>query len=324
MKAVVYTKYGSPEVLRIEAVETPTPEKDEVLVRVHAASLNYGDTVLISGKPFVARLMGYGVRKPKYKTPGTDIAGRVEVVGENVDLFQPGDQVFGDLGRCGFGGFAEYVAVPARALTLKPVNMAYAQAAAAPQAAVVALQGLRDCGEIQAGQRVLVNGASGGIGSFAVQIAKAFGAEVTGVCSSQNVDLVYSLGADRVIDYGKDDFKKDRQNRYDLIFDIVANRPISDYMGALGPQGNYVACAFNPAALFLGPLISKNGKQALSLSHQPNREDLVMMKELMETGKVIPVIDRCFPLIEIQAAFRYIASGRGFGKVVVTMGPDDV
>jgi len=319
MKAIVCTQYGSPDVLELRDVEKPVPKEGEVLVKVQAASLNYGDTVLVKGKPFISRLMGYGLLKPKYEILGTDIAGRVEAVGANASLFQPGDEVFGDISECGFGAFAEYVSVPETALTPKPANLTFEQAAAVPQAAIVALQGLRDHGGIQSGQKVLVNGASGGVGTFAVQIAKSFGTEVTGVCSKRNMELVRSIGAEHVIDYAQEDFTKN-EGQYDLIFDIVANRSVSDYMRVLSPQGSYVACAFNATSLFLGPLISKkDGKKASSLVHKPNPEDQVFMKGLLEDGKVLPVIDRCYPLSEVPEAMRYLEGGGHLGKVVITM-----
>jgi NADPH:quinone reductase-like Zn-dependent oxidoreductase len=319
MKAMVYHDYGSPDVLQLTEVEIPLPKDDEVLVKVHAASVNYGDTVLVRGKPFISRLMGYGLLKPKYSTLGTDIAGQVEAVGSKVRSFRSGDEVFADVSDCGFGAFAEYVSVPEKALALKPVNLTYEQAASVPQAAVVALQGLRDQGQIQPGQKVLINGASGGIGTFAVQIARSLGAEVTGVCSTKNMEMVRSIGADPVIDYTQEDFTQNGQ-RYDLIFDIVANRSIIDYMRALSPRGNYIACAFNPAALFMGPFISMTrDKKASSLIHKPNVKDLVFMKELLEAGAVVPVIDRCYPLSELAEAMRYFAAGRHRGKIVITV-----
>ena len=322
MKAIVYEKYGPPEVLQLQEVAKPTPRDDEVLVRVHAASINYGDKALVKGKPFLVRLMGYGLLKPKNTIPGGDVAGQVEAVGKEVKQFQPGDQVFGDIGECGFGAFAEYVAVPVRALAAKPANLTYEEAAAVPQAVVVALQGLRDRGQIQAGQKVLINGASGGVGTFAVQIAKSFGTEVTAVCSARNLDMVRSIGADYVIDYTQEDFTQN-EHRYDLIFDIVANHPIADYMRALRPKGIYVACAFNPASLFLGPLISKaEGKKASSLVHKPNVEDLVYMKGLLESGHVVPVIDRRYSLTQTAEAFQYLEEGRHHGKIVISVDPN--
>jgi NADPH:quinone reductase-like Zn-dependent oxidoreductase len=318
MKAIVYTKYGPPEdVLELKEVEKPTPKDNEVLVKIYATSVNAGDLFLVRGKPFVARLSS-GLLKPKYTIPGVDIAGQVEAAGRNVKQFQPGDEVFGDIGECGFGAYAEYVSVPENVLALKPANITYEEAAAVPQYALVALQGLRDKGQIQQGQRVLINGASGGIGTFAVQIAKSFGAEVTGVCSTRNLDLVRSIGADQVIDYTREDFTQ-KEQRYDLIIDIVANRSISDYMRALSPKGNYVSVAFNASSVFLGPLISMTGSKKVSqLSHKTNVKDLVYMKELIEAGKVVPVIDRRYPLSEVAEAFRYYAEGHPSGKVVIT------
>jgi NADPH:quinone reductase-like Zn-dependent oxidoreductase len=319
MRAIVCTKYGSPDNLQLQEVEEPTPKDEEVLVKIKAASINYGDTVLVRGKPFISRLMGYGLLKPKYRILGGDIAGRVEAVGRNVKQLQPGDEVFADISECGFGAFAEYVSAPENVLASKPANASFEQAAAAPQASVVALQGLRDNGRIQSGQKALINGASGGVGTFAVQIAKSFGAEVTGVCSATNLDLVRSIGADQVIDYAQEDFTQ-HEGRYDLIFDIVANRSVSDYMRALTPTGNYVACAFNPTSLFLGSLISKSdGKKASSLVHKPRIEDLVFVKELLETGAVEPVIDRRYPLAELPEAMRYVEGKRHHGKVVIVM-----
>jgi len=323
MEAIVNEEYGPPEdVLELKEVEKPAPKEDEVLVKIYAASINDGNLSAIKGKPFLVRLMGYGLLKPKNTIPGSDIAGQVEAVGMNAKQFQPGDEIFGDIGDCGFGAFAEYVSVPENALAPKPVNITYEEAASVPQYALVALQGLRDNGQIQAGQKVLINGASGGIGTFAVQIAKSYGTEVTGVCSTKNLDLVRSLGADHVIDYTQDDFTKSEQ-RYDLILDSAANRSISDYTRALSPEGSYVAVAFNPSALLRGPLISMTGSKKVSqLSHKPNVDDLVYMKDLIEAGKVVPVIDRRYPLSEIAEAFSYFEEGHPAGKVVITVEHD--
>jgi len=320
MKAIVYTEYGPPEdVLELKEVEKPIPKDNEVLVDICAASVNYCDWSFVRGKPFLVRLIGAGLLKPSNAILGADIAGRVEAVGRNVRQYKPGDEVFGDTSESGFGGFAEFVSVPEDALALKPANMTFEEAAAVPQAATVALQGLRDEGQIQPGQEVLINGASGGIGTFAVQIAKNFGAEVTGVCSTRNLDLVRSIGADQVIDYTQEDFTQSEQ-RYDLILDIVANRSVSDYVRALSPTGHYVAIAFNPSSLFLGPLISMTGsKKVGSLSAKPTVKDLVYMKELLEAGKVAPVIDRRYPLSEVAEAVRYYGERHAQGKVVVTV-----
>jgi NADPH:quinone reductase-like Zn-dependent oxidoreductase len=322
MKAIVHTGYGPPEVLQLKEVEKPTPKDDEVLIKVLAASVNDGDHSVVSGKPFLVRLIPGGPLKPKFKIPGGDVAGRIEAVGRDVKQFQPGDEVFGDLGGCGFGAFAEYVCAPENALALKPASTTFEEAAAVSQAALVALQGLRDKGQIQPGQKVLINGASGGVGAFAVQIAKSFGAEVTGVCSTGNLDLVRSIGADQVIDYTQEDFTKSGQ-RYDLIFDNVANRSISDYRRALSPKGNYVAVAFSAAALILGPFISMIGsKKVGALIHSPDAKDLVDIQELLEAGKVVPVIDRRYPLSEVAEAFRYMGEGPQ-GKVVITVEHDN-
>ncbi|MBN2047303.1 MAG: NAD(P)-dependent alcohol dehydrogenase, partial [Anaerolineaceae bacterium] len=256
--------------------------------------------------------------KPIHRVPGGDIAGVVESVGADVTEFMPGDEVFGDIGGCGFGAFAEYVSVPESVLAHKPANCSFESAAAVPQAAVVALQGLRDHGQLQSGQSVLINGASGGVGTFAVQIAKAFGARVTGVCGSENLELVRSIGADQVIDYRKQDFTE-MEETYDVIFDIVANRSISAYMARLNPQGHYVACAFNPSSLFFSGLISKkNGRQASSLAHKPNTNDLRFIAGLLAAGKLEPVIDREFALEEIPAAIHHL-EGKHHGKVIITI-----
>ena len=319
MKAIVYEEYGEPsEVLEYKEVEKPSPKENEVLVKIHASSINFGDNALVRGKPFVARLWS-GLLKPKYRIPGGDMAGQVEAVGRDAKKFQPGDDVYAEIGSFGFGAYAEYVSVTEDALALKPANIRYEEAAAVPQYAVVALQGLRDEGRVQRGQKVLINGASGGIGTFAVQIAKSFGAEVTGVCSTRNLDLVRSLGADHVIDYTEEDFTEG-ERRYDMILDIVANRSVKDYMRALNPKGSYVAVAFNASSLFMGSLISRTeGKRVSSLVHKPNVGDLVYMKELIEAGKVTPVIDRAYPLSEVADALQYYVDGNPSGKVVIAV-----
>ena len=325
MKAIVYTKYGPPDVLDLEEIEKPTPKDDEVLVKVHAASANARDWRLLRADPFLVRLMGGGLLKPKHNTLGSDIAGRVEAVGGNVKQFQPGDEVFGDLSGGGFGGggFAEYVCARENALVSKPADMTFEEAAAAPMAAVTALQGLRDKGRIQPGQKVLINGASGGVGTFAVQIAKSFGAEVTGVCSTRKSDMVRALGADHVIDYTQEDFTRNGQ-RYDLILAINGYRPISDYKRALNAKGIYVMVGGSTAqifqALLLGPWMSMTGSKKMgALSAKPDQEDLVFVKELVEAGKVMPVIDRRYPLSEVGEALRYLEEGHAGGKVVITV-----
>jgi NADPH:quinone reductase-like Zn-dependent oxidoreductase len=323
MKAMVYTKYGPPDVLELKEVEKPIPKDNEVLVKVHAASANAGDWHLLRADPFLVRLMGVGLLKPKNKILGSDIAGRVEAVGKNAKQLQPGDEVFGDISGCGFGAFAEYVCASENALVLKPSSTTFEEAAAVPVAAVTALQGLRDKGQIQPGQKVLINGASGGVGTFAVQIAKSFGAEVTGVCSTRNLDMARSIGADQVIDYTGEDFTKNGQH-YDLILAANGYHSISDYKRALSPKGIYVMTGGSGAqmfqAMFLGPWISMTGSKKMgSLMAQPNNKDLVFIKELLEAGKVVPVIDRRYPLSEVAEAIRYLEEGHARGKVVITL-----
>ncbi len=326
MKAMVCTKYGSPDVLNLEEVRDPTPKEDEVLVKVHAASVNAGDWHILRADPFLTRL-AFGLLRPKYKILGADIAGRVEAVGGNVTQFQPGDEVFGDLSGCGFGGFADYVCASEDALALKPANISFEEAAAVPSAALTALQGLRDKGHIQPGQKVLINGASGGVGTFAVQIAKSFGAEVTGVCSTSKLDMVRSIGANHVIDYTQEDFTKNEQ-RYDLIFAANGYHPISDYKHVLSLKGTYVMTGGSGAQMFqamlLGPWISMTGSKKMgNLLKKSNKEDLVVLKELLEAGKVAPVIDRRYPLSEAAEAIRYLEEGHARGKVVITLEHND-
>lgn len=321
MKAIVQDKYGSPDVLELREVEKPVCQDDEVLVKVHAAAVNFGNVALVKGKPFIIRLMVGGLGKPKHKIQGSDFAGVIEAVGKNVKRFQPGDEVYGDVSDLSFGTFAEYVAVPESSLALKPKNLTFEEAASVPQAGLVALQGLRDVGKIQAGQKVLVVGASAGNGTFAVQIAKAFGAEVTGVCGTRNVDLVRSIGADHVIDYTKEDFADGRE-QYDLIFSTAGKRSLSDYKKALSPTGIYVmaggAMSQVYQAMMLGPMFSeKSGKTLTNLAAHTNVEDLEFMTELIEAGKVTPVIDCGYLLAETAEALRYYDTGHASGKVTI-------
>ena len=321
MKAIVYQQYGSPDVLELKEVEKPTPKDNEVLAKIHAASINDWDWGLLRGKPFMSRLV-FGLLKPRTKILGGDIAGRVEAVGRNVKQFQPGDEVFGDLSGCGFGGFAEYVCARENALVLKSASMTFEEAAAVPQAAVLALQGLRDKRQIQPGQKVLINGAGGGVGTFAVQIAKSFGAEVTGVDSTRKLDMMRSIGADQVIDYTQEDFTKNGQC-YDLILDFAAHHSIFDYKRALSPKGIYVLVGGSTARMFqimfLGPLISMAGSKKIGvMMHKPNK-DLAFLKEPFEAGKVKPVIDRRYTLSEVSEALRYFGEGNHKGKVVITV-----
>ena len=320
MKAIVATRYGSPDVLNLEEVEKPTPKDDEVLVKVRAASVNAGDWHLLRADPFLTRL-AFGLLRPKHEILGADVAGRVEAVGGNVTQFQLGDEVFGDLSGCGFGGFAEYVCASEDALALKPADTSFEEAAAVPSAAVTALHGLPDKGQIQQGQTVLINGASGGVGTFAVQIAKSFGAEVTGVCSTSKMDMVRSIGADRVIDYTRDDFTKNGR-RYDLIFAANGNHPISAYKRALSPEGTYVMSGGSEPQMFqamlLGPMISMTGNKKMgNLLKKSNKKDLIVLKEFLEAGKITPVIDRTYPLAGVPEAIRDLENGHARGKVVI-------
>ncbi len=315
MKAAVYHRYGPPEVLQLEEVETPIPKEDEVLVRVRAASVNAGDWLMLRGRPLMLRLW-WGLLRPKNRMLGNDMAGQVEAVGGAVSHFGPGDEVFGDVSEHGRGAFAEYVSLPEAALALKPANASFEQAATVPVAALVALQGLRDEGQIQPGQKVLINGASGGVGTFAVQIAKSFGAEVTGVCSTGKMDMVRSIGADHVIDYTREDFASNGP-RYDLVLDMALNRSVSDSLPALRPGGIYVVGG--GSAVRITQASASGSKQIRNLTHRPNQDDLLFMKELLEAGKVTPVIDRCYPLADAAEALRYYGEGHAQGKVVITM-----
>ncbi|MEZ4862775.1 MAG: NAD(P)-dependent alcohol dehydrogenase [Caldilineaceae bacterium] len=326
MQAIVFHQYGSPDVLELAEVPKPTPKDNEVLVKIHAASANAGDWHLMRGEPFLIRL-GAGLRKPKTKILGADIAGRVEAGGNRVTQFQPGDDVFGDISGHGFGAFAEYVAVPAEALVRKPAHCTFEQAAAVPAAALTALQGLRDHGELQPGQKVLINGASGGVGTFAVQIAKALDAEVTGVCSTRKVEMVHTIGADHVIDYTKEDFTQSGE-RYDLILAVGGAQSLSAYRRALTPTGNYVMIGGSSMtqfyqAMLLGPWLSMTGSQKMTLMMvKPNQKDLAFVAELLETGQVTPVIDKQYALAEVPAAIRTLEAGRVQGKVVINLGND--
>ena len=320
MKAIVRETYGSPEVLHLEEVPLPTIGDGGVLVRVQAASANAGDWHLLRGTPLPFRIVA-GLLKPKFKIIGNDIAGCVEAVGRNVTEFRPGDQVFGELSRCGFGAYAEFAAAPEKALALKPANLSFEEAAAIPTAGSTALQGLRQ-GRIERGQRVLINGASGGVGTFAVQIAKAFGTEVTAVCSTRNVDAVRSIGADHVLDYTKDDFAAVGQ-RYDLILAANGDRSIWDYKRALTADGAYVMTGGSNRqltdALLFGPVLSMGRQKLGNLLMKPNQADLLFLKELCEAGKLSPMIDRRFSMSDVPAAVRYVEEGRARGKAVITI-----
>lgn len=320
---MIYTQYGSPDVLQLKEIAKPTPKDDEVLIKVYAAANNAADWHLLRGDPFMLRL-AYGLRKPKNTILGADVAGRVEAVGSQVKQFKPGDEVFGDISGCGFGAFAEYVCARENVLVRKPVNLSFEQAAAVPLAGVTALQALRNQGQLRAGQTVLINGASGGVGTFAVQIAKALGAEVTAVCSTKKVAMVRSIGADHVIDYTQEDFTQNGK-QYDLILAANGSRSLFEYRRILKPQGIYVmtggATKQMMQAILLGPLLSMSGSQKIgNLLARPNQTDLAFIKELLESGKVVPVIDRCYPLGELPAAIRYLEEGHAQGKIIITVG----
>jgi NADPH:quinone reductase-like Zn-dependent oxidoreductase len=326
MKAIVYQSFGSPDVLRFQEIEKPLPGNNEVLIKVRAASINPLDWRMMKGGPFLLRLL-LGLGKPKMKRPGVDVAGEVEAVGQNVTEFKPGDKVFG---TC-VGAFAEYAtSKPATglksALVIKPDNVTFEQAASAPVAALTALQGLRDKGRIQRGQRVLVNGAAGGVGTFAVQIARAFGANVTGVCSARNLDMVRSIGADQVIDYGQEDFTKSGQ-QYDIVFDCVGNHSLSACRRALTPKGILLMVGGLPDVPLSALLARVMGGLVLSwfvrqkmvfFIARSNPADLTTVRALMATGKVTPVIDKCYRLNEARAAFEYMEEGHARGKVIIT------
>ena len=327
MKAAVYTRYGPPDVVHITDVEKPSPKDNEVLIKVRAASVNPLDWHFMRGTPYFLRIMA-GLRKPKVTRLGVDVAGQVEAVGRNVTQFKPGDEVFG---ACR-GAFAEYTCTSESALVMKPDNVTFEQAASVPIAAFTALQGLRDKGHIQPGQKVLINGAAGGVGTFAVQIAKSFGADVTGVCSTRNVDMVRSIGADHVIDYTLEDFTKSGplyDQRYDLFFDCVGNHSLLACRRVLNPKGIYIAVGGPSGRWMIGPLtraitalvlsrfVSQNLVMVLA---RPSKKDLSVMRELMKAGKVTPVIDKRYRLSEVPEAIRYLEEGHARGKVVITLG----
>jgi NADPH:quinone reductase-like Zn-dependent oxidoreductase len=316
MKAIVQNGYGSQDVLSLKEIDKPAIKDDEVLVRVCATSLNAGDYFSMKGSPWLVRFV-VGFPRPKDYVPGWDVAGRVEAVGSAVTQFHPGDAVYGAISHA----FAEYASAPAGRLALKPTNLTFEQAAAVPTAGITALQGLRDAGKVRPGQRVLINGAAGGVGSFAVQIGKALGAEVTGVCSTRNVEMLRSLGADHVVDYTREDFTRGGQH-YDLIFDNVGNRAFSDLRRALTPQGRILpnsghgGMTYVLKAFLLAPLMRQQEKP---LTTTPNGKDLAALAEMIEAGKITPVIDRTYPFAEIPAALGYAAEGHVRGKVVITL-----
>jgi NADPH:quinone reductase-like Zn-dependent oxidoreductase len=319
VKAIVRHNYGSPDVLELAEIQKPTPKDDEVLIKVHAASVNAMDYRFLTGTPYLARIMA-GLLKPKHKVLGLDVAGRVEAVGANFKQFQPGDDVFAL--SYNHGAFAEYLCVPEAqmVMVLKPASMSFEEAASVPFSALTAQTCLRDLGQIQPGQKVLINGASGAVGTFAVQIAKSYGTEVTGVCSTRNLDMVRSIGADQVIDYTQEDFTQS-ERRYDLIFDAVRKSSFSDCRRALVSQGIYVTTAASPALLLQQQWISMTGSQKMvpMAFSRPGKRDLQDLKELLEAGKIRPVIDRSYTLSEVPEALRYYGKGHARGKVVITV-----
>ncbi|GBF37584.1 NAD(P)-dependent alcohol dehydrogenase [Leptospira johnsonii] len=321
MKAIVYEKYGAPDVLQLKEVQKPGPKKNEILVKVRTASVNAADWRMMRADPFLVRFYA-GLFKPKkISTLGADVAGTVEAVGENVTKFRPGDDVFGDVFASGFGGFAEYKCGKEDEFVLKPSNISFEDAAALPLAGMTALHSLRDFGNVQAGQKVLINGASGGVGTFAIQLAKYFGAEVTAVCSTLKRELSISLGADHVIDYTKEDFTKGGK-KYDLIIGVNGYRSISEYKGALNPEGRYIMAGGGTAQLFqallLGPLISLiSDRKIIAASSQPNQKDLLFLSELLRSGKIKSVIDRRYSLEEVPEAIHYVEQGHANGKVII-------
>lgn len=326
MKAIVNQQYGSPDVLKLKDIEKPTPKEKEVLVKIYAAAMNAADWHCMRGTPKFSRI-AFGLLKPKFQILGADVAGRVEAVGKNVTQFKPGDEVFGDLFDT-FGSFAEYVCANENALILKPSNISFEEAAAVPLAGITALQGLRK-GKIKSGQKVLINGGSGGVGTFSVQIAKSLGANVTAVCSTSKLDKMRSIGADHVIDYTKEDFTKGTQ-QYDLIIDNVGNHKVSGYKHALKPDGTCVISGFTSTGLMLqhafkGSLVSMTGKQKIGLAGtaQMNQKDLSFLAELLHAGKIKPVIDRRYALSEVPQAMRYLEEGHAGGKIVINVLKDN-
>ncbi|MBE9214697.1 NAD(P)-dependent alcohol dehydrogenase [Plectonema cf. radiosum LEGE 06105] len=323
MRAIAQTEYGSTDVLRLIEIEKPKVPDNGVLVRVYATSVNAGDWHLMRGEPFLIRFIFGGLLKPKIKIIGCDVAGRVEAVGKDVTQFQLGDEVFGDLSEYGFGAFAEYVCTTEAALVLKPANMTFEEAATVPTAALSALQGLRDCGQIQSGQKVLINGASGGVGSFAVQIAKAFGAEVTAVCSTKKMEMVRTLGADHVIDYTQTDVTQAGQH-YNLVLDAAAYRSVFDYLPILTTEGAYIMVGGSTARLFqvmfFGSLISKtNSRRVQCLVAKPNQKDLTTLKQFIEAGKITTYINKRYNLSEIAEAISHLEQRQVLGKVAISV-----
>lgn len=324
MNAIVQRAYGVPNVLEYATVDRPVPGADEVLVKVRAASVSKGDVHLLTGTPYLIRLMGYGLLRPKHVVPGQSVAGIVEAVGGDINSLQPGDEVYGEVPH---GGFAEYVCAPAEKFAPKPSALSFAQAAAVPDSGMTALQGLRDVGQLQPGQAVLVNGASGGVGTFAVQIAKAMGAKVTAVCSTRHVDLLRSLGADEVVDYTSRDFAQ-LDRRYDVVLDLVGNRTLADCRRVLNSRGVFVSCAGSPGDKWIGPVVwmlkvvvtgALSSQKMAPFIMEPRREDLLVLNEWIAAGAIKPVVERQYPLAQTAAAFGHVVEGHAQGKTVIAV-----
>jgi len=323
MKAVVYNSYGSPDVLQVREVDRPEPKENEVLIKVRATSINCADGYMLTGKPFLVRLMASGAFKPKVNILGADTSGVVEAVGSNVKKFKIGDEVFGDMAESNFGGLAEYACATEDTFVLKPANITFEQAAAVPMAGVTALKALRDKGKIKAGQKVLINGASGGVGSYAVQIAKAFGAEVTAVCSSRHIEKAKANGADYVIDYKKEDFTKG-DKKYDLILAANGYHTLKEYKRVLAPQGIYVVSGGKMAQIFqamiIGPFMSKkNGQTFVSVASAPSQADLSYLSTLLGEEKIVPFVDKQFSIEQTKEAFSYLVEGHASGKIIISI-----
>jgi len=320
MKAIVYERYGSPDMLKLQEMPKPTPGAGEVLVKLHATALNAADWHMLRADPFLVRFEA-GLTAPKRRVLGADIAGQVEAVGAGVTQFRPGDEVYGEITSCGWGGFAEYVCARETCLAPKPANLTWEEAAAVPMAAMTALQALRDKANVQAGQSVLIHGAGGGVGTFTVQLAKVFGAEVTAVCGPRNIQRVRDLGADHVIDYTQQDFAQGGQ-QYDVILAVNGSRALTDYRRALRPGGQYVMIGGSTGqmfqALLLGPLFSlAGGRKMGNLLAHVSQEDLIYLRDLIEAGRITPIIDRCYPLEQVPDAMRYLEEGHAEGKIVI-------
>lgn len=323
MKAIVFNRYGQPDVLHLEKVKKPSPRDNEVLIKVHAVSLNSADWRMLTGTPFIARL-SFGLLRPMKNILGADIAGVVEAIGSGITRFKPGDKVYGDLGMVGFGGLAEYVCAPEHVIAPKPINLTYEESAALPMASITALQALQNEGQVQPGQKVLIHGSAGGVGTYAIQIAKYLGAEVTGVCSTRNIEQTLALGADHVIDYLKEDFAANGKT-YDLILGINGNRSIFDYRNALTPKGKYLMIGGSDKQIYqfmlLGPFVARPGQKMGSVFAKTVSKELIAIKDLAEAGKIRPLIDRTYKIEETPEAMRYLGTGHAHAKIIIKVKP---